>query len=99
MEITGTIYAYTSIKVGKTERGSWKVASYVLKTEGNDPHFVAFDVFDGQDGRIDRLGIEEGKRMTIYFDIRAHEYKGRWYNQVRAYDAKETDEQKEQTKA
>lgn len=89
MEVTGEIYKCLPVREGSSQRGAWKVASYVLKTEGNDPHFITFDVFDGQDERIKRLDIQEGKRMTVYFDIRAHEYNGRWFNQIRAYDARD----------
>lgn len=64
------------------------MASYVLVTGGLRPSYFVFDVFDGMDGRINRLGIEAGKEMTIYFDIDAHEYQGKWFNTIRAYDAR-----------
>lgn len=89
MEITGKIYAVLPEREGEGQNGKWRMASYVLQTEGTYPFYFAFDVSDGMDGRIKRLNIQQGKRMTIYFDIRAHEHDGRWYNQVRAYDARE----------
>lgn len=89
MEITGKIYAALPEREGESANGKWRMASYVLQTEGAYPYYFAFDVADGSEGRIQRLNIKEGKRMTVYFDIRAHEYQGKWYNQVRAYDARE----------
>lgn len=89
MEITGTIYAVLPEREGDGKNGKWKCASYVLLTDGSSPHYFAFDVFDGAEGRIKRLNIQQGKRMTVYFDVVAHEYNGRWFNQVRAYDARE----------
>jgi hypothetical protein len=46
-------------------------------------------VSDGADHRIERLNIQLGKRMVIYFEINARNYEGRWYNSIRAFDAKE----------
>lgn len=90
MEIVGTIYSVLPLRSGTSQHGEWKSQSYVLKcNENGSEFFFAFDVFDGTDGRIARLNIQQGKRMRIYFNVRAHEYQGRWYNQIRAYDARE----------
>ena len=89
MEITGTITKVLPERKGAGQHGEWRVASYVLVTGGLRPSYFVFDVFDGMDGRINRLGIEAGKEMTIYFDIDAHEYQGKWFNTIRAYDARE----------
>lgn len=89
MEIEGKIIKVLPLRQGTTQRGTWKAQSYVLETEEMYPKHVTFDVFDGETSRIERLGLTEGKKYKIWFDIDAHEYEGRWYNQVRAYDARE----------
>ena len=32
------------------------------------------------------FNIQQGEDLTIQFDIDAHEYNGRWFNEIRAYN-------------
>lgn len=93
MEITGIIKHVLPVREGVSANGAWKTASYVIETEERYPRRMVFDVRDGRDGRIDRLGIKEGKRMKVWYDIDASEYNGRWYNNVTAWDAREVEQQ------
>ena len=52
---------------------------------------MAFEVF-GED-RLQRFNIQVGQEVNIAFDIDAHEYNGRWFNSIRAYDVRPVDEQ------
>lgn len=89
MEIEGIIVKDLGVREGQTERGAWRIASYLIETVESFPKRIAFDVMDGETGRIARLGLTEGKRVRLFFDITAREGKdGRWFNQVRAYDAR-----------
>ena len=45
---------------------------------------MAFDVF-GAD-RIANFGIQFGEVINVSFDIDAHEYQGRYFNQIRAWN-------------
>lgn len=89
MEIEGFITEECPIKSGTSERGQWKIAGYVLETMESFPKHIYFEVSDGMDNRIARLNIKKGKRMKIFFEINARNYEGRWYNSIRAFDAKE----------
>ena len=89
MEIEGFITEECPVKSGTSERGPWKIAGYVLETMESFPKHIYFEVSDGMDNRIARLNIKKGKRMKIFFDINARNYEGRWYNSIRAFDAKE----------
>lgn len=62
---------------------AWKVQSYVLETIEQYPKHVCFEVF-GED-KINLFNIQIGQELTVSFDIDAHEYQGRWYNQIRAW--------------
>lgn len=42
-----------------------------------------FEVFG--DEKISSMNIQLGERLTVYFDIEAREYLGRWHNQVKAW--------------
>ena len=65
----------------------------MLETIEQYPKRMSFEVSDGETGRIARLNIKEGKVMTIFFDISASEYQGRWYNRITCWDAREAEGQ------
>ena len=88
MQIQGKIIKALPVKEGTTERGSWMIATYVLETLGNYPKKMVFEV-SGED-RIRRFNVSalmSGQtEVVVFFDIDAHEWQGKWFNQVRAYD-------------
>lgn len=95
MEIKGRIYKELGVREGTSASTGrpWKIASYVLETIEQYPKRMSFEVSDGETGRIARLNIKEGKVMTIFFDISASEYQGRWYNRITCWDAREAEGQ------
>ena len=52
---------------------------------------MAFDVF-GAD-RIASFGIHSGEVINVSFDIDAHEYQGRYFNQIRAWNVTKVSQQ------
>ena len=86
MELTGKIIAVMEARGGVSARtgNSWKTQEYVLEVPGQYPKRCLFNVF-GED-RINQFNIQNGDELTIQFDIDAHEYNGRWYNDIRAYN-------------
>lgn len=87
MEISGKIIFVLPERGGVSQRtgSEWKVASYVLETMEQYPRKCLFEVF-GSD-KIAQMNIQVGQLLTVSFDIDAHEYNGRWYNQIRAWRA------------
>ena len=85
MELTGKIIAEFNERGGVSNRtgNEWKAKSYVLEVPGDYPHKLVFDVF-GVD-RLQAFNIQIGELLTVHFDIDAHEYNGRWFNDVRAF--------------
>ena len=85
MEISGKIIMVLPERGGVSQRSGseWKVASYVLETMEQYPRKCCFEVF-GTD-RIAQFNIQVGQMLTVSLDIDAHEYNGRWYNQIRAW--------------
>jgi hypothetical protein len=57
---------------------------YVIEVPGQYPRRCVFRVF-GED-RIRQFNIQNGEDVTVQFDIDAHEYNGRWFNDIRAYN-------------
>jgi len=86
MEITGKIIAVLEARGGTSARtGSpWKMQDYVLETINEQyPRRICFNVF-GED-KITSMNIQQDEILTVYFDINAREYQGRWYNDIRAW--------------
>ena len=50
---------------------------------------MVFSVF-GAD-RLQRFNIQVGQEINVSFDIDAHEYNGRWFNSIRAFDVRQVD--------
>ena len=89
MEIQGKIIAVLPEKSGVSARGEWKAQDYVVETHDAYPKKMVFGVF-GAD-RFSRFNIQVGQEVTVAFDIDAHEYQGRWYNSIRAFDVRQVD--------
>lgn len=86
MEITGKIIVAMPEVSGVSAKGNaWKKKEYVLEnTEGQFPRKVAFTCF-GENA--DRINLNVGDDVKIYFDIESREYNGRWYTDIRAWRA------------
>ena len=87
MELTGTIIAIMPAKSGVSARtgNPWMTQEYVIEVPGQYPKKCAFSVF-GED-RIKQFNIQPGEQnVTIQIDIDAHEYNGRWFNEIRCYN-------------
>ena len=63
--------------------------SYVIETHEAYPKKLCFDVF-GAD-RMAQFNIQSGEEILVSFDIDAHEYQGRWFNSIRAWNVQRVD--------
>ena len=86
MDLTGRIIAVLQPQSGVSSRtgNSWMSQDYVIEVPGQFPRKCVFRVF-GED-RIKQFNIQMNEDLTVQFDIDAHEYQGRWFNDVRAYN-------------
>ena len=91
MEIQGKVIAVLPERSGVSARGEWKSQTYVIETQEQYPKKMAFDVF-GAD-RIANFGIQLGEVIDVSFDIDAHEYQGRWFNSIRAWNVTKVSQQ------
>lgn len=89
MELQGKVIAVLPERSGVSARGEWKSQDYVIETHDQYPRKMVFGVF-GAD-RISRFNIQVGQEVTVSFDIDAHEYQGRWFNNIRAFDVRQVD--------
>ena len=93
MEITGKIIAVLPANSGTSARtgNPWMSQTYVIETQGQYPKKLAFDVFGEE--RIKQFNIKQGEELTVRFDIDAHEYQGRYFNQIRAFNVEKIGQQ------
>ena len=86
MDLTGKIIAVLPANSGVSARtgNPWMSQEYVLEVPGQYPRKCLFRIF-GED-RIKQFNIQQGEDLTVQFDIDAHEYNGRWFNEIRAYN-------------
>ena len=94
MELTGKIIAVMPAQSGTSQRtgNTWMTQQYVLEVPGMYPKKMVFEVF-GED-RIKNFALKQGEEdVTVSFEIDAHEYNGRWFNEVRAYNVKRVGQQ------
>ena len=85
MEITGKIIAALEPRSGISNRtgNAWKSQEFVIETHEQYPRRCCFRVF-GED-KLNNMNIQVGEELTVSFDIDAHEYQGRWFNDISAW--------------
>jgi hypothetical protein len=85
MEIKGKIIHKLDLQTGISKAGNeWRKQEYVLETLGNYPKKVKFDFF-GE--RIEQYPLEVGDVITVSYDIESREFNGKWYTEIRAFNA------------
>lgn len=83
-DITGKIIAVLPTKSGTSARGTqWSSQTAVIETHDQYPKRVAFDVLG--DGKVAEFNLQVGEEVTVSFDINAHEFNGKWWNSVKAW--------------
>ena len=89
MELQGKVIAVLPARSGVSALGEWKSQSFVIETHDSFPRKMVFDVFGEE--RLTRFNIQLGQEVNVSFDIDAHEYNGRWFNNIRAFDVRLVD--------
>ena len=89
MELQGKVIAVLPARSGVSARGEWKSQSFVIETHDSFPRKMVFYVFGEE--RLTRFNIQLGQEVNVSFDIDAHEYNGRWFNNIRAFDVRLVD--------
>ena len=82
MELSGKIIAALEPRGGVSQRtgNTWKSQEFVIETHEQYPKHCVFRVF-GED-RLRDFDLKVNEEVTVSFDIDAHEYQGRWYNDI-----------------
>lgn len=86
MDLIGKVIAVLQPKSGVSAKSGnqWMSQDYVIEIPGQYTKKCVFTIF-GQD-RIQQFNLQMGETVTVSIDIDAHEYNGRWFNEVRAFN-------------
>jgi hypothetical protein len=85
LEIEGKIYRKLAPQSGTSARGTLSKQDFVLEyPDGNFTAQACFTAFG--DDKVAELGkFAEGDTVRVSFNLRAREYNGRWYNDLRVW--------------
>ena len=82
MEISGKIIAVLPLQSGTSAKGNqWQKQECVIETHDQYPKKCCFTLFGDKVSLCPKVGDE----VLVKFDIDAHEYNGRWFNQINAW--------------
>lgn len=85
LELEGRIKQKLSRQSGQSSRGAWEKQEFILEyQDGNYPADVMVTAF-GSDKVADLDRYQVGDAVKVSFNLRAREYNGRWYNDVRLW--------------
>lgn len=85
MKVTGRAIEALPARKGISQRTGeeWITREYVIETQEQYPKKIVFEVY-GRDN-LEKFNIRKNDIITVHFDINAREYKGRWFNSIRAF--------------
>lgn len=97
MELTGKLIAALPTRSGTSQRtgNTWMSREYIMEIPGQYPRHLAFTVFGEE--RLKQFNLRKDEEVTVQFDIDAHEYNGRWFNEIHAYNVIRVGQQQAQT--
>ncbi len=85
LELEGRISRKEAKQNGQSARGPWVKQDFILEyQDGNFPAEVCFTSF-GNDKVAELDKFQVGDLVKVSFNLRAREYNGRWYNDVRVW--------------
>lgn len=86
MQEHGRIICVMQPRTGASQRTGeqWFSQDYVILIDGRYERRVAFSIWGLENNR--RANLQLGEYVTIHCEVEAHEYEGRWFNEVRCYD-------------
>lgn len=85
LEIDGRIKQKLARQNGQSAKGAWTKQDFILEyQDGSFPAEVCITAF-GNDRVADLDKYQVGDSVKVAFNLRAREYNGRWYNDVRLW--------------
>lgn len=93
LELEGRVESILSEQSGTSSRGEWVRGGFVVKTEGEYPKTVAFEVLGRE--RLDKMKqyLKVGGLVKVSFDVSSREWQGKYFTSLTAFSvfAKESE--------
>jgi hypothetical protein len=84
MEFNGKVIYKGETRTGEGKSGTWKSLEFALEdTSGQYPRKACFEAGTKSHDYADKLKI--GDNVTVSYDVDANEFKGRYYNKLKAF--------------
>ena len=84
MEFNGTVIWKGEPRTGQGKNGEWKSLEFALEDKsGQYPRKACFECGTKSYDYADKLKI--GDSVTVSYDVDANEFKGRYYNKLKAF--------------
>lgn len=85
LEIEGRVSHILPEQSGMSARGEWVRGGFVIKTEGEYPKSICFEVLGRE--RIDKIRpyLREGGLVKVSFDVSSREWNNRWFTSLTAF--------------
>lgn len=84
MYVKGKVIQVLKTESGKSNTGkSWCTQRIVIKTFGDYPKRVCFEIFGEE--RIYAFAVQLHEVLKVHFELDSREFKGRWYTSARAW--------------
>lgn len=95
LQVTGVVTNIMPVMQGTSKSGNaWAKQQFVITTQEQYPKMICFTAF-GQD-KIDQFALKLNEQVTVCFDINAHEFNGRYYNDINAWNVMRPGAQQQQ---
>jgi len=93
LELEGRVASLLPEQSGNGARGEWFRAGFVIKTEGEYPRNVCFEVLGRERWERVRQYLREGGLVKVSFDVSSREWNGKWFTSLTAFSvfAKESE--------
>lgn len=85
LELEGRVVSLLPEQSGNGARGEWFRAGFVIKTEGEYPRNVCFEVLGRERWERVRQYLREGGLVKVSFDVSSREWQGRWFTSLTAF--------------
>ena len=83
--IEGTIKQKFNVQTGTSAKGEWAKQDFIVEyKDGNFPAEICFSTW-GKDKVADLDKFSIGSEVKVAFSIKAREFNGRWYNDIRTW--------------
>ena len=90
LKIRGKIAAKFDLQSGTSKAGNaWQKQEYLIETLDAYPKKIKFDFFGD---RVNQFPLEVGDLVDLSFDIESREFNGRWYTDIRGWNAIKVEE-------